>query len=80
MANHSISGIFVILSSYLTLVGFVLYQRNIHTHPNFLVTAQPAPTLGVHPDKSEWFHCTRIHTIVDRVFGLAKAGLRYANR
>jgi hypothetical protein len=23
------------------------------------------PTLGAHPDKSEWFHCTRIHTIVD---------------
>ena len=23
------------------------------------------PTLGAHPDKSEWFHCARIHTIVD---------------
>jgi hypothetical protein len=21
------------------------------------------PTQGAHPDKSEWFHCTRIHTI-----------------
>ena len=23
------------------------------------------PTLGAYPDKSEWFHWTRIHTIVD---------------
>ena len=28
------------------------------------------PTLGVHPDKSEWFHCTRIHTIVDERLGI----------
>jgi hypothetical protein len=26
---------------------------------------RPAITLGVHPDKSEWFHCTPIHNIVD---------------
>ena len=23
------------------------------------------PTLGAHPAKSEWFHCTSIHTMVD---------------
>ena len=33
--------------------------------PCFLVTAQLAPTLGAHPDKLEWFHFTRIHTIVN---------------
>ena len=38
----------------------------------FLLTAQPAPTLGAYPDKSEWFHCTRIHTIVDGRLRLPK--------
>jgi hypothetical protein len=28
------------------------------------------PTLGVHRDKSEWFHCIRIHTIVNERLGL----------
>jgi hypothetical protein len=30
------------------------------------------PTLGAHPDKSEWFHCTRIHTIVDGLLGISE--------
>ena len=28
------------------------------------------PTLGAHPDKLEWFHCTRIHTIADWLLGI----------
>jgi hypothetical protein len=28
------------------------------------------PTLGVHRDKSEWFHCIRIYTIVNERLGL----------
>ncbi len=35
-------------------------------HCYFLVTAQPAP----HPDKSEWFHCTRIHIILNGLLGI----------
>ena len=31
------------------------------------------PTLGVHRDKSEWFHCTRIHTIVDEWLGILES-------
>ena len=27
---------------------------------------------GAHPDKSEWFHCTRIHTIVDERLGISE--------
>ena len=35
---------------------------------------RPAITLVVHPDESEWFHCTRIHTIVKN--GYLRGGFR----
>ncbi|MGZ0217275.1 MAG: hypothetical protein ACKVKP_14700, partial [Acidimicrobiales bacterium] len=31
-----------------------------------LFPSKKRPTLGAHPDKSEGFHCTRIHTILDK--------------
>ena len=32
------------------------------------------PTLGAHPDKSGWFHCVRIHIIVDERLPTGKFG------
>jgi hypothetical protein len=43
---------------------------SLHPPP---VSQQPPsqhPTLGAHPDKSEWFHCTRIQSIVDERLGI----------
>jgi hypothetical protein len=46
-------------------------------NPNFssefkLESVQQHSTLGAHPDKSEWFHCTRIHTTMNDWLGIPK--------